>query len=54
MRHMIYVGSRTTRERNARGNGIEVYESDYSTGLWRHLQTVDNLENPFSYNKVVG
>ena len=46
MRHMIYVGSRTTRERNARGNGIEVYESDYSTGLWRHLQTVDNLENP--------
>lgn len=46
MKHMIYVGSRTTRERNARGNGIEVYESDYSTGIWKHLQTVEGLENP--------
>lgn len=46
MKHLIYVGSRTTRERNAHGNGIEVYESDYSTGHWKHLQTVDGLENP--------
>ena len=46
MKHFIYVGSRTTRERNARGNGIEVYETDYSTGIWKHLQTVEGLENP--------
>lgn len=46
MKNYIYVGSRTTRERNARGNGIEVYESDYSTGIWKHLQTVSGLENP--------
>ena len=46
MKHYVYVGSRTTRERNARGNGIEVYETDYSTGIWRHIQTVEGLENP--------
>lgn len=46
MKQFVYVGSRTTRERNARGNGIEVYESDCRTGLWRHLQTVEGLENP--------
>lgn len=46
MKYYIYVGSRTTRERNAHGNGIEVYESDYSTGIWNHLQTVSGLENP--------
>ena len=46
MKNYIYVGSRTTRERKARGNGIEVYEADVSTGIWNHLQTVDGLENP--------
>ena len=46
MKHYVYIGSRTTRERNARGNGIEVYETDYSTGIWRHIQTVGGLENP--------
>ena len=46
MSHMIYVGSRTTRERNARGNGIEVYRTDESTGIWNHLQTVEGPDNP--------
>ena len=46
MNHYVYVGSRTTRERNAHGNGIEVYQTDYSTGRWTHLQTVNGLENP--------
>ncbi|HEY4298383.1 MAG TPA: hemagglutinin, partial [Paraburkholderia sp.] len=27
-----YVGSRTTRERNARGDGISVYRADTETG----------------------
>lgn len=46
MKNYIYVGSRTSRERNARGNGIEVYETDSSTGIWSHTQTVAGLENP--------
>lgn len=41
-----YVGSRTTRERNARGNGINVYRMDGATGEWTHVQLVDNLVNP--------
>ena len=46
MNHYVYVGSRTSRERNAHGNGIEVYQTNYSTGQWTHIQTVDGLENP--------
>lgn len=41
-----YVGSRTTRERNARGNGINVYRVDDLTGEWSHTQHVDGLVNP--------
>jgi 6-phosphogluconolactonase (cycloisomerase 2 family) len=41
-----YVGSRTTRERNARGNGINVYRMDRSTGAWTHVQLVKELINP--------
>ncbi len=41
-----YVGSRTTRERNARGNGLNVYEVDAETGIWRHRQNVADLVNP--------
>lgn len=41
-----YVGCRTTRERNARGNGINVYRMDGATGAWTHVQLVDNLVNP--------
>lgn len=40
-----YVGCRTTRERNARGKGIKVYEIEES-GRWNLLQLAENLINP--------
>ncbi|MBZ9780114.1 lactonase family protein [Pseudomonas sp. REP124] len=42
----IYVGCRTTRERNARGDGINVYGVDARTGRMSHVQRVDGLVNP--------
>jgi 6-phosphogluconolactonase len=41
-----YVGSRTTRERNARGNGITAYRFDPHTGALSLLQNLDGLINP--------
>lgn len=41
-----YVGSRTTRERNAKGDGINVYRVDPETGNWTHVQLVKDLVNP--------
>jgi 6-phosphogluconolactonase len=41
-----YVGSFTTAQRNARGDGIHVYRVDESTGTWAHLQHVGDLTNP--------
>ncbi|MPW08672.1 beta-propeller fold lactonase family protein [Paraburkholderia sp. CNPSo 3155] len=41
-----YVGSRTTRERNARGDGISVYQVDTQTGALTLVQLVKNLVNP--------
>lgn len=41
-----YVGSRTTRERGARGLGISVFEVDAEAETWRPVQTVDGLVNP--------
>lgn len=41
-----YVGSRTTRERNARGEGITVYRVDASTGSLEKVQVVGDLVNP--------
>lgn len=41
-----YVGSRTTRERNARGDGINVYRADAATGALTHVQLVGDLLNP--------
>ena len=42
-----YVGCRTTKERNARGLGINVYRVDSVTGLWEHIQLVRTpQENP--------
>jgi 6-phosphogluconolactonase len=41
-----YVGSRTTRERNARGDGITVYRFDSHTGALNLLQSLDGLINP--------
>jgi 6-phosphogluconolactonase len=41
-----YVGSFTTAERKARGDGIHVYRVDPATGSWTHVQHVGNLVNP--------
>jgi 6-phosphogluconolactonase (cycloisomerase 2 family) len=41
-----YVGCRTTKERKARGEGINVYAMNSSTGEWKHIQLVKGLENP--------
>jgi 6-phosphogluconolactonase len=41
-----YVGSRTTRERNARGEGISVYRVDAASGALDLVQLVGDLVNP--------
>jgi 6-phosphogluconolactonase len=41
-----YVGSRTTRERNARGEGISVYRVDAASGALPLVQVVEDLVNP--------
>jgi 6-phosphogluconolactonase len=41
-----YVGSRTTRERNARGEGISVYALDPARGSLERVQLVGELVNP--------
>lgn len=45
-RVFAYVGSRTTRERNARGEGIGVYEVDAASGALRLVQLAGELVNP--------
>ena len=49
---LAYVGCRTTRERQARGVGIEVFEV-VADGPWRHLRSVPAGENP-SYLTIDG
>jgi 6-phosphogluconolactonase len=45
--YFAIVGSRTTRERNARGDGINVYRVDAASGRWTHVQHVaGELPNP--------
>jgi 6-phosphogluconolactonase len=41
-----YVGSYTTAERYARGDGIHVYRVDPESGAWTHVQHVGGLVNP--------
>ena len=41
-----YVGSRTTRERKARGDGITVFDVDPHTGALTQVQLVGDLVNP--------
>ncbi len=41
-----YVGSRTTRERNARGEGISVFKVDQEAGALALVQVVKDLVNP--------
>jgi 6-phosphogluconolactonase len=38
---VAYVGSRTTRERNARGHGITVWRVDQRAGSWEQIQLVE-------------
>lgn len=46
MKKIAYVGCRTTKERNARGKGLKVYEINSETKEWRELQLVSELVNP--------
>jgi 6-phosphogluconolactonase (cycloisomerase 2 family) len=41
-----YTGCRTTKERGARGQGINVYSINPSTGAWSHVQLLSDLINP--------
>ena len=41
-----YVGSRTSRERNARGEGISVFEVSSDEQHLKRIQLVDGLTNP--------
>jgi 6-phosphogluconolactonase len=41
-----YVGSFTTAQRKARGDGIHVYRVDPGTGAWTHVQHIGGLVNP--------
>ena len=41
-----YVGSFTTAQRKARGDGINVFRMDPATGVWSHIQQVGDLVNP--------
>jgi len=41
-----YVGSFTTAQRKARGDGIHIYRMDPATGAWTHVQHVGDLVNP--------
>ena len=43
---LAYVGSRTTRERQARGEGISVYRCDPDTGVLERIQLLSDLVNP--------
>jgi len=44
--YFAYVGARTTKERGAHGDGLNVYRVDARTGVWTHVQLVADLVNP--------
>jgi 6-phosphogluconolactonase len=41
-----YVGSFTTAQRKARGDGIHVYRVEPAAGTWTHVQHIGDLTNP--------
>ena len=43
---LAYVGSRTTRERNARGEGISIFSVDAASGALERVGLVADLANP--------
>lgn len=45
MERYAYTGCRTTKERNARGKGIQIYKNA-GKGNWIHIATEGNLVNP--------
>lgn len=45
MRRFAYVGCRTTKERNAHGKGIKVYQLEKDEE-WKQVQLLENLVNP--------
>jgi 6-phosphogluconolactonase len=44
--YFAYVGSRTSKDRNARGEGISVYHVDPETSKWTLVQIAKDLVNP--------
>jgi 6-phosphogluconolactonase (cycloisomerase 2 family) len=44
--YFAYVGSRTTRERNARGEGLSVFRVDPKAATWTPVQVLRDLVNP--------
>jgi 6-phosphogluconolactonase (cycloisomerase 2 family) len=45
-RMRAYTGCYTSAARNARGDGIHVYDVDTGSGAWRHLHHLGGLVNP--------
>jgi len=43
---VAYVGCRTSKERNARGEGIGAYRMDAATGAWSPIQLLKDIANP--------
>ncbi|HEX9748150.1 MAG TPA: beta-propeller fold lactonase family protein, partial [Methylomirabilota bacterium] len=41
-----YVGGYTSKDRNGRGDGINVYRIDETSGAWTHVQRLGDLVNP--------
>lgn len=41
-----YIGCRTTRERNARGEGLKVFAIEKDSGDWQEIQLLKTEENP--------
>jgi 6-phosphogluconolactonase len=46
MTAFAYVGGYTTRDRNGRGEGINVYGVDEDSDAWSHLQLLGDIANP--------
>lgn len=43
---LAYVGGYTSKDRNGRGDGINVYRIDEASGAWSHVQHLGGLVNP--------
>lgn len=44
--YFVYVGSRTTKQRNATGKGVEVFSFNSNTGEMVHIQSIEGVVNP--------